>query len=100
MHPRILLLIFLFPFLTDLRVTWEDFVHALRDFTPPSLWGAQLQTPGVAGMESVGGLNEVRQMLMDTILLPAKVGKSLWTFFQNRLHNNLVIFEKQHLVMT
>ncbi|KAG5264755.1 hypothetical protein AALO_G00257690 [Alosa alosa] len=56
----------------DLRVTWPDFVHALRDFIPPSLWSAQLQSPGVAGMESVGGLSQARQMLMDTILLPAK----------------------------
>lgn len=62
------------PDFSDLRVTWTDFVQALRDFTPPSLWSAQLQSPGVAGMESVGGLGQARQILMDTILLPAKVG--------------------------
>ncbi|XP_063042182.1 peroxisomal ATPase PEX1-like [Engraulis encrasicolus] len=56
----------------ELRVTYKDFVLALRDFTAPSLWSAELHSPGVAGMESVGGLGPVRQMLEDTILLPAK----------------------------
>ncbi|MEQ2243506.1 hypothetical protein ILYODFUR_007623 [Ilyodon furcidens] len=51
---------------------WRDFVHAFRGFTPPSLWGADLHTPSGVGLERVGGLREVRQQLMDTILLPAK----------------------------
>ncbi|KAK3512008.1 hypothetical protein QTP70_027628 [Hemibagrus guttatus] len=46
--------------------------HALQDFTPPSLWAVQLQVPSVAGMEQVGGLHQARQLLMDTILLPAQ----------------------------
>uniref|UniRef100_A0A8C7M6J6 Peroxisomal ATPase PEX1 n=1 Tax=Oncorhynchus kisutch TaxID=8019 RepID=A0A8C7M6J6_ONCKI len=49
-----------------------DFVQALKGFTPPTLWGAQLQSPSGAGLERVGGLHQVRQLLMDTILLPAK----------------------------
>ncbi|KAK2836406.1 hypothetical protein Q7C36_014275 [Tachysurus vachellii] len=49
-----------------------DLHHALQDFTPPSLWGVQLQVPSVAGMKQVGGLHQARQLLMDTILLPAK----------------------------
>ncbi|XP_054461891.1 peroxisome biogenesis factor 1 isoform X2 [Anoplopoma fimbria] len=49
-----------------------DFVQALKGFTPPSLWGVDLHTPSGVGMERVGGLREVRQQLMDTILLPAK----------------------------
>ncbi|MCI4391985.1 hypothetical protein PGIGA_G00140800 [Pangasianodon gigas] len=49
-----------------------DLHHALQGFTPPSLWGVQLQVPSVAGMEQVGGLHQARQLLMDTILLPAK----------------------------
>ncbi|XP_038580870.1 peroxisome biogenesis factor 1 [Micropterus salmoides] len=51
---------------------WRDFVQALKGFTPPSLWGADLHTPSGVGLEKVGGLREVRQQLMDTILLPAK----------------------------
>ncbi|XP_036826865.1 peroxisome biogenesis factor 1 [Oncorhynchus mykiss] len=53
-------------------LSWRDFVQALKGFTPPTLWGAQLQSPSGAGLERVGGLHQVRQLLMDTILLPAK----------------------------
>ncbi|XP_048849740.1 peroxisome biogenesis factor 1 [Brienomyrus brachyistius] len=49
-----------------------DFLQALRGFRPPSLWHARLDTPAGAGLEQVGGLREARQLLMDTILLPAK----------------------------
>ncbi|XP_044027197.1 peroxisome biogenesis factor 1 isoform X2 [Siniperca chuatsi] len=53
-------------------LSWRDFVQALKGFTPPSLWGVDLHTPSGVGLERVGGLREVRQQLMDTILLPAK----------------------------
>ncbi|XP_058475676.1 peroxisome biogenesis factor 1 [Solea solea] len=51
---------------------WRDFAQALKGFTPPSLWGLDLYPPNGIGLERVGGLGEVRQQLMDTILLPAK----------------------------
>ncbi|KAA0710479.1 Peroxisome biogenesis factor 1 [Triplophysa tibetana] len=51
---------------------YTDFKQALQDFTPPSLWGAQLQVLSGAGMESIGGLHQARQLLMDIVLLPAK----------------------------
>nr|XP_046273576.1 peroxisome biogenesis factor 1 isoform X2 [Scatophagus argus] len=50
----------------------SDFIQALKGFTPPSLWGVDLHMPSGVGLERVGGLREVRQQLMDTILLPAK----------------------------
>ncbi|KAK9957480.1 hypothetical protein ABG768_011724 [Culter alburnus] len=53
-------------------LSYKDFKQALQGFTPPSLWGAQLQTPTGAGMERIGGLHQARQLLMDIILLPAK----------------------------
>ncbi|XP_075995327.1 peroxisomal ATPase PEX1 [Genypterus blacodes] len=53
-------------------LTWRDFAEALKGFTPPSLWGVELHSPSGFGLEKVGGLSEVRQQLMDTILLPAK----------------------------
>ncbi|XP_077405262.1 peroxisomal ATPase PEX1 isoform X2 [Vanacampus margaritifer] len=56
----------------DSYLSQADFTQALRDFTPPSRWGADLHSPSGGGLESVGGLTEVRQQLMDTILLPAK----------------------------
>lgn len=52
-------------------------MQALKGFTPPSLWGVDLHTPSGVGLERVGGLKEVRQQLMDTILLPAKVSVSV-----------------------
>ncbi|XP_068432506.1 peroxisomal ATPase PEX1 isoform X2 [Clinocottus analis] len=53
-------------------LSWRDFVQALKEFTPLSLWGVDLHTPSAVGLERVGGLREVQQQLMDTILLPAK----------------------------
>ncbi|XP_028256009.1 peroxisomal ATPase PEX1 [Parambassis ranga] len=53
-------------------LSWRDFAQAFKGFTPPSLWGVDLHTPSGAGLERVGGLTEVRQQLMDTVLLPAK----------------------------
>uniref|UniRef100_A0A3Q1J178 Peroxisomal ATPase PEX1 n=1 Tax=Anabas testudineus TaxID=64144 RepID=A0A3Q1J178_ANATE len=56
----------------SVHLSQRDFTHALKGFTPPSLWGVDLHTPSGVGLERVGGLREVRQQLMDTILLPAK----------------------------
>ncbi|XP_072226452.1 peroxisomal ATPase PEX1 [Leuresthes tenuis] len=53
-------------------LSYKDFAQALKGFTPPSLWGADLHKSSGFGLERVGGLREVRQQLMDTILLPAK----------------------------
>ncbi|XP_056153950.1 peroxisome biogenesis factor 1 [Lampris incognitus] len=50
----------------------RDFLQALKGFTPPSMWGVSLHTPSKVGLEGVGGLREIRQQLMDTVLLPAK----------------------------
>uniref|UniRef100_A0A8C1TP65 Peroxisomal ATPase PEX1 n=1 Tax=Cyprinus carpio TaxID=7962 RepID=A0A8C1TP65_CYPCA len=54
------------------NLNYNDFRQALQGFTPPSLWGAQLQAPTGADMERIGGLHQARQLLMDIILLPAK----------------------------
>lgn len=59
--------------LSGLCLTGRDFMQALKGFTPPSLWGVDLHAPSGVGLDRVGGLKEVRQQLMDTILLPAKV---------------------------
>ncbi|KAI4890260.1 hypothetical protein NFI96_014035 [Prochilodus magdalenae] len=68
----------------------KDFQQALQGFTPPSLWGVQLQVPSAVGMERVGGLHQARQLLMDTILLPAKIVKHVnrrLATFAYRLYN-------------
>ncbi|XP_024153343.1 peroxisome biogenesis factor 1 isoform X2 [Oryzias melastigma] len=56
----------------ETHLTLTDFEQALKGFVPPSLWGVDLHVPSGVGLERVGGLKEVRQQLMDTILLPAK----------------------------
>lgn len=77
---------FVLYFYTGVCLLWRDFATALKGFTPPSLWGVDLHAPSGTGLEKVGGLREVRQQLMDTILLPAKVSvsatnhKTTWCF--------------------
>lgn len=56
----------------DALLSLEDFSEALKGFTPPSLWEVELHSPHGAGLDRVGGLKDVRQQLMDTIMLPAK----------------------------
>lgn len=72
------------PYLSGVCLSQRDFAQALKGFTPPSLWGVDVHTPSGVGLERVGGLREVRQQLMDTILLPAKVGVSLCAFCQKK----------------
>ncbi|KAJ0055034.1 hypothetical protein NL108_008767, partial [Boleophthalmus pectinirostris] len=50
----------------------DDFSQALKGFTPPSLWGVELHSLSRVGLDQVGGLKDVRQQLIDTIMLPAK----------------------------
>lgn len=62
--------------MSGVHLSQRDFSQALKGFTPPSSWAVDLHTPSGVGLERVGGLREVRQQLMDTILLPAKVSSS------------------------
>ncbi|XP_068091364.1 peroxisomal ATPase PEX1 isoform X2 [Hyperolius riggenbachi] len=56
----------------DLILTTADFQKALKGLTPLSLKNANLHKPKDQGWNMVGGLDEVRQALKDTIELPAK----------------------------
>ncbi|XP_036614925.1 peroxisome biogenesis factor 1 [Trichosurus vulpecula] len=49
-----------------------DFQKGLKGFTPTSLRNVNLHKPKDVGWDKIGGLHEVRQILMDTIQLPAK----------------------------
>ncbi|XP_061428928.1 peroxisomal ATPase PEX1 isoform X2 [Lethenteron reissneri] len=55
-----------------LNLSTEDLRAALRGFTPSSLCNANLHEPSGLGWDSVGGLAAVKQVLMDTVQLPAK----------------------------
>ncbi|XP_021045902.1 peroxisome biogenesis factor 1 [Mus pahari] len=56
----------------ELTLTTSDFQKALRGFLPASLRNVNLHKPRDLGWDKIGGLHEVRQILMDTIQLPAK----------------------------
>uniref|UniRef100_A0A8C3WJZ0 Peroxisomal ATPase PEX1 n=1 Tax=Catagonus wagneri TaxID=51154 RepID=A0A8C3WJZ0_9CETA len=56
----------------ELVLTTLDFQKALQGFTPASLRNVKLHKPRDLGWDHVGGLHEVRQILVDTIQLPAK----------------------------
>uniref|UniRef100_A0A2K5M9D1 Peroxisomal ATPase PEX1 n=1 Tax=Cercocebus atys TaxID=9531 RepID=A0A2K5M9D1_CERAT len=55
-----------------LVLTTSDFQKALHGFIPASLRSVNLHKPRDLGWDKIGGLHEVRQILMDTIQLPAK----------------------------
>uniref|UniRef100_A0A2I2ZUF5 Peroxisomal ATPase PEX1 n=1 Tax=Gorilla gorilla gorilla TaxID=9595 RepID=A0A2I2ZUF5_GORGO len=55
-----------------LVLTTLDFQKALHGFLPASLRSVNLHKPRDLGWDNIGGLHEVRQILMDTIQLPAK----------------------------
>uniref|UniRef100_A0A8I3ZZR6 Peroxisomal ATPase PEX1 n=1 Tax=Callithrix jacchus TaxID=9483 RepID=A0A8I3ZZR6_CALJA len=56
----------------ELVLTTLDFQKALQGFIPVSLRSVNLHKPRDLGWDRIGGLHEVRQILMDTIQLPAK----------------------------
>ncbi|XP_057624142.1 peroxisomal ATPase PEX1 isoform X1 [Chionomys nivalis] len=56
----------------ELTLTTSDFQKALHGFLPVSLRNVNLHKPRDLGWDKVGGLHEVRQILVDTIQLPAK----------------------------
>ncbi|KAB1276324.1 Peroxisome biogenesis factor 1 [Camelus dromedarius] len=56
----------------ELVLTTLDFHKALQGFIPASLRNVNLHKPRDLGWDKIGGLHEVRQILMDTIQLPAK----------------------------
>nr|XP_021545202.1 peroxisome biogenesis factor 1 [Neomonachus schauinslandi] len=56
----------------ELALTTLDFQKALHGFIPVSLRNVNLHKPRDLGWDKIGGLHEVRQILMDTIQLPAK----------------------------
>ncbi|NWV27719.1 PEX1 factor, partial [Origma solitaria] len=56
----------------DLNLSTVDFQKALKDFTPLALRNVNLHRPKDVGWDRIGGLKDVKQMLRDTIMLPAK----------------------------
>lgn len=58
-------------------LTDQDFQWALKGFTPSVLLNVPLLPPGDLTWNDVGGLQDVRQVLQQTLLWPSKVGNIL-----------------------
>ncbi|XP_069770023.1 peroxisomal ATPase PEX1 isoform X2 [Narcine bancroftii] len=56
----------------ELQLTTLNFLNALEGFVPISLRNANLHKPKDLGWDQVGGLHEVKEILMDTIQLSVK----------------------------
>ncbi|NWR88303.1 PEX1 factor, partial [Furnarius figulus] len=56
----------------ELNLSTVNFQRALKDFTPIALRNANLHKPKDLHWDRIGGLKDVKQILMDTIMLPAK----------------------------
>ncbi|XP_075443466.1 peroxisomal ATPase PEX1 isoform X2 [Ascaphus truei] len=56
----------------ELALSMSDFQKALKGFTPLSLKNIDLHKPKELGWNMIGGLHDIRQVLKDTIELPAK----------------------------
>jgi SpoVK/Ycf46/Vps4 family AAA+-type ATPase len=52
----------------------KEFQWALDGFTPAGLLNVHLLSPGQLTWSDVGGLHQVRDVLQQTLLWPAKVG--------------------------
>lgn len=59
-----------------MNLSTVDFQKALKDFTPLALRNVNLHKPKNIGWDRIGGLKDVKQILVDTIMLPAKVCSS------------------------
>lgn len=57
----------------EILLCQEDFEAALHSYSPAALRDVPLHSAGELGWEDVGGLNGVKQDLVETLQLPAKV---------------------------
>ena len=51
----------------------QEFEAAVDGFTPASLQNVNLHQAGDQGWEAVGGLREVKDVLLETLMLPSQV---------------------------
>ncbi|XP_052824164.1 peroxisomal ATPase PEX1 isoform X1 [Octopus bimaculoides] len=58
--------------LSQLQLKQEDFDQAFIDFSPLSLRGIELHNSEASGWSDVGGLDDVKSLLMETFVWPSK----------------------------
>lgn len=56
----------------DRHIGMENFVHSLKGFTPSSLRGVKLQKSTGTSWNSIGGLKQAKQILLETLEWPTK----------------------------
>ncbi|XP_064639105.1 peroxisomal ATPase PEX1-like [Lineus longissimus] len=69
----------------------DDFEASLEDFTPSALHHVSLQVAGNLGWEDVGGLKNIKGILEETFLLPAKYPK-LFSQCPLRLRSGILLY--------
>ena len=72
------LLTYLFHIITDsFNLDLDDFRSALSEFKPSGRRGLELHKPGNLGWEDVGGLKQVKKILIETLQWPAMVSTNI-----------------------
>ena len=56
-----------------MELEMQEFEAALDGFTPAALQNVNLHQAGEQGWEAVGGLREVKDILLETLMLPSQV---------------------------
>lgn len=59
--------------LSDMRLSLKDFSAALEGFVPVSLRGLPLHSAGAVDFSHIGGLDNVKEILTETLSWPSKV---------------------------
>ncbi|XP_067669500.1 peroxisomal ATPase PEX1-like [Haliotis asinina] len=75
----------------EMCLTQVEFDLALEGFRPASIRNVQLHTAGELGWEDVGGLTEVKKMLMETLQWPSKYPQ-LFLNCPLRLRSGLLLY--------
>ncbi|KAG0215261.1 Peroxisome biosynthesis protein pex1 [Mortierella sp. GBA30] len=74
----------------DFTLTQADFLKAQEGFVPSSLRGVKLQSSATSWLD-IGGLNETRKMLLETLEWPTKYA-SIFSQCPLRLRSGLLLF--------
>ncbi|KAF9988264.1 Peroxisome biosynthesis protein pex1 [Mortierella antarctica] len=74
----------------DFTLTQADFLKAQEGFVPSSLRGVKLQSSATSWLD-IGGLNETRRMLLETLEWPTKYA-SIFSQCPLRLRSGLLLF--------
>ena len=80
----------------------DDFTAALHGFTPASLRGVTLHTPGENTWKDIGGLNNVKNQLIRMLEWPTKVGSCSFTTLSHGcaptlIHHHVTVYFHMHI---